>query len=323
MRATAAEPPATVLDFDFMTGACAPARSFHEECIDTGWRSAAAKLRLDDKGPAAYIEAYKTYKGPRKAGTYFLRKHLGLRLNALKRGMVADPSVTPEFLAHITAERCPVTLKPLSFDSRGQSGLNPSIDRLVNEVGYLAGNLCVLSQHANRAKGDKSFEEVAQIASAGEPQDGLQPVEWMRMASLMYGAWARAFKRQDPYLLPLAAIAGGGMFMSTSQTVQLMLTRHFSAGMDHDGFTQVWLQMTRAAGCEEAAFLALRDELVQALAEVEHAGDAWLRSSVFEAFVSWYGVCRDTVNGELLSLLQRHQSRQPDPLGQRDWPARR
>ena len=32
---------------------------------------------------------------------------------------------------------------------------------------YIAGNICVLSQRANRAKGEKSFEEVAAIASAG------------------------------------------------------------------------------------------------------------------------------------------------------------
>lgn len=125
------------------TSASAPSL-FEQECEAVGRASAAAKLRLDESAPEIYQRAYRKYKGQVARQDYFVRKCLGLRLNAIKRGMVVDPSVTPDHLRYITDGICPVTLEPLEFETRGQSKLNPSVDRLVNDVGYRAGNICVL-----------------------------------------------------------------------------------------------------------------------------------------------------------------------------------
>lgn len=293
-------------------------QAFEQECRALGETCAAAKLRLDKRGPDVYRNAFASYRGPKRFPPYFERKWLSLRLSAVKRGMVVDASVTPAFLARITDGRCPVTLEPL--DTQGKSTENPSVDRLVNEVTYLAGNVCVLSLRANRAKGELSFEQVARLAQAGESNAGLAPIEWMRMASLMYGAWSRAYKQSDPYLLPLAAIPGPGMFMSTSQVVQLLLTRHFSTGSDHVVAADRWLEMTRSSGCRDEVFISLKDLLASALAEEDHAGDAWLHGDVFEAFVRWYRACQDAVIVEVETLLLQHQERQGSPVTSRNWP---
>lgn len=294
--------------------------TFEEECQEVGRACAAARMRLDLKGPEAFKKAFGAYRGPRAAvHDYFVRKWLSLRLSALKRGMVVDRTVTSDLLRRVVPHRCPVTLE--LFDFVGKSPRNPSIDRLVNEVTYLAGNVCALSLRANRAKGESTFEEVAAIAQAGVHRDGLAPVEWMRMASLMYGAWARAFKHSDPYLLPLAAVPGPGMFMSTSQVVQLLLTRHYGSGAERSEATGRWLSLTRDAGAGEELFLGLQATLAAALRDEEdHPGNAWLHPPVFDAFVIWYKEASHAVIPALEELLERHQGRLSDPVASLDWP---
>jgi hypothetical protein len=293
-------------------------KSFERECLELGRASAAAKLRLDVRGPEPYRKAFESYRGPKAIPSYFERKRLSLRLSAVKRAMVVDPTITAEFLARITDGRCPVTHEVL--DIEGRSPNNPSVDRLVNEVTYIAGNICVLCIRANRAKAELTFEQVAEIAQSGEPSSGLEPVEWMRLASLMYGAWARAQKRADPYLLPLAAIPGRGLFMSTSQVVQMLLTRHATAGSDEAAVLERWLGLTEEGGGTEQHFLDFFAALRAALAEERHPGNAWLHGHVFEGFVHWYSECRGAVAPAVESLLQAYQSRVNDPVAVLDWP---
>ena len=191
------------------------------ECRALAVACAKGGLRVDKKCPPAFAQAYKSFRGEKGHLEYFDRKWLSLRLNAVKRGMILDQTVTADFLKLITPSHCPVTLEP--FDIDGKSGQNPSVDRLVNEGTYAAGNLGILSVRANRAKGEKSFEEVAQLACAGEDAGGLSAVEWARLASLMYGAWSVAVRKKDCYLVPLATLPGRHMFTTTSQVVQQLL----------------------------------------------------------------------------------------------------
>ena len=293
--------------------------SFIVECISIGRESAAAGLRMDKKAPAAYRDGFLAYQGPKTSLTYFEGKLLSLRLSAVRRGMQVDKTVTAQLLERITDGRCPVTLERFRWGG-GPSPRNPSVDRLVNEVSYRAGNICMLSQRANRAKAELSFEQVAQLAQAGETHAELSAVEWMRLASLMYGAWAQAYRESDPYLLPLAAIPGSGMFMSTSQVVQLLLTRHLGSGESSNVATQRWLEMTRQAECAEDMFLMLRDLLAAALAKERYAGDAWLHGAVFDAFVNWYRLCKHVVATEVEALLGEHQERVSDPVANTEWP---
>ena len=296
---------------------------FPKECQDLGIAYAQARLKLRSDAPALCQLAFKSFRGQaRKEDDYFVRKWLGVRLNAVKRGMVVDPSVTPEFLRYITSDICPVTLEPLDFGTKGQSRMNPSLDRLVNEVGYLAGNICVLSQRANRAKGEMTFEEVVALAQNGDAIHGLEGVEWMRLCSLMYGAWNKAFGQGDPWLMPLAAIPAPGIFMTTPQVVQLLLTR-LAQNEDGDADThRVWHDLTNQAGAPVSRYKDFMQALTQALADEDYEGNAWLHPGVFDAFERWYNPSHKPVLAYVEAVLKVRTERQDNPVASMLWPLR-
>ena len=290
---------------------------FDVECFELGRASAAAGQRLDEKGPKAYKESFAAFRGKTRHPAYVERKLLSLRLSAVKRGMVVDATVTPQHLRKLLVERCPVTLEPFDYGKNGKR--NPSMDRLVNEVSYRAGNICLLSKRANSGKGERSFKEVVELAEEGQPRFGLEGFEWMRLASLMYGAWARAYSMSDPYLVPLAALPGHGIFTSTSQTVQLLLTRQFSPGRDHQRAFARWAEMTHAAACELDVLRVLTEPLLEALTDCPHKGDVWLNPDIFSAFSTWFNRCQHVVVPAIEGRMAELQSKFPEPSAGVDW----
>ena len=65
----------------------------------------------------------------------------------------------------IIPEFCPI-LGIRLIKRRSKSGDNsPSLDRIVPSLGYVPGNVAVISQRANRLKGDGTIEEHRAIAS--------------------------------------------------------------------------------------------------------------------------------------------------------------
>jgi hypothetical protein len=290
---------------------------FERECHELGQLSAQAKLRLDLKGPDVYRQAFDAYRGPTSRKPYFERKWLSLRLSAIKRGMVVDSSVTPSFLASITGWLCPVTLQMFCRDARSPD--NPSVDRLANEFTYVAGNICVLSRRANRAKGERCFEDVLRLAKAEQHCDGLTPQEWSRLASLMYGAWARQ-RQDDPYLVPLAALPPPNVFITTSQLTQSLLTYYYSSPERHAEGTALFLRITQAAGCGASLFDELREKLTAGLAVEQYAGDAWLRPDVFRALTVWFDACRPSLVPLMERLADRRTAQVADPVATLEWP---
>ena len=283
----------------------APTANFNLECQSLGVACAKSKLRLDDKAPQAFKSAYLSFRGPKSFPNYFERKWLSLRLSAVKRGMVLDSKVDSTFLERITPGRCPVTLEPFATDSK--SPRNPSVDRLVNEGTYAAGNIGMFSIRANRAKGSKTFEEVATIAASGVSADGLEPIEWMRMATLMYGAWSISVRGCDPYLLPLATYPGPKMFTAQSQNVQWLLMRHCRNEVWPDSM-KIWIQATVDAGSSADKFLQFAQLLKAAVDEEEYPPSSWLVPGVFDGFVVWYNECASTITPLMQSFRQKYQS---------------
>ncbi len=274
-------------------------------------------MRLDPRGSDAYRRAHEAYRGPTSRKPYFERKWLSLRLSAVKRGMVVDDSVTPRFLASITGWTCPVTLQMFSRDARSPD--NPSVDRLANEFTYVAGNICVLSQRANRAKGERCFEEVLRLARAEHDGDGLAPREWSRLASLMYGAWARQ-RNADPYMVPLAALPPPNVFITISQLTQSLLTYYYSSPARFAEGTTLFLRVTQAAGCSASVFNELRERLTAGFAVEQHAGDVWLRPDVFGALSVWFDACRLSIVPLMECLADRRTAQVADPVATLEWP---
>jgi hypothetical protein len=63
---------------------------------------------------------------------------------------------------------CPVLGIPIVLGAR-RSDNSPSLDRLVPEKGYVPGNVRVISDKANRIKGDRSISQLEEKAVTGSP----------------------------------------------------------------------------------------------------------------------------------------------------------
>lgn len=66
----------------------------------------------------------------------------------------------------VIPERCPVLDIPLKPEGnrRGRCDDSPSLDRMVPELGYVKGNICVISWRANTLKRDATADELRRVA---------------------------------------------------------------------------------------------------------------------------------------------------------------
>ncbi|WP_018436860.1 hypothetical protein [Paraburkholderia atlantica] len=274
-------------------------QSYLEECGILGALCAQYGFRRDEKGPAEMLAAYDTYQGPKsKQPRYFFTKWVGLRINAVKRGFVVDSSVTPTTLREITGSHCPIS--HVAFAFKGQSPANPSIDRLLNDGTYALANLAVLAQRVNRAKGDKSFEQIVDIAQRSETVDGLSPKEWARLASLMCGGWCMA-SGEEQLVFPLAVIPPRHLFTPTAQLVQLMLTRWCVAERFDRARPQLFARLRACAASEagERSFDRMVKLIFPAIESEQHIADIWLQPELFGAFLEWYRASHERVEAML------------------------
>lgn len=60
----------------------------------------------------------------------------------------------------VIPEMCPVLGIPFSFSEKE---LSPSLDRKINELGYIKGNVFIITKRANRLKSDASIHELEKI----------------------------------------------------------------------------------------------------------------------------------------------------------------
>lgn len=74
--------------------------------------------------------------------------------------ITADDTLIPE--------KCPLLGIPLARSAGFRSASSPSLDRVRPELGYVPGNVWVISYRANMIKNDASLEELKQIAAALE-----------------------------------------------------------------------------------------------------------------------------------------------------------
>lgn len=78
-------------------------------------------------------------------------KKLGIAFNITKYDIVI-----PNF--------CPILGIPIVLNvGNGRSPSSPSLDRVDNSKGYIKGNICVISDRANRLKGDGTIENFEKL----------------------------------------------------------------------------------------------------------------------------------------------------------------
>lgn len=113
----------------------------------------------------------------------FKAKWLQLRLGALRRQKRFSPEITADYLRRIELLNCPVTGVPLTHSTR--SDTDWSVDRCNNDLGYVVGNIIIVSTRVNNIKGDLTLAEIRNRATRPEGCDGLSHEEWNRLLAIV------------------------------------------------------------------------------------------------------------------------------------------
>lgn len=146
----------------------------------------------------------------------YLRKLLNLKVNAFARKIPVSSALSVDYLRSITVQVCPVSGVKLTQGTMTDSDW--SIDRLDNGLGYVPGNLCIVSTRVNTLKGSLDLgalhaQVLANFNNLGldglvlNLPCGLRGLEGLRIASLMAGPQANARGRLNRYA-PLAMATG-------------------------------------------------------------------------------------------------------------------
>jgi hypothetical protein len=206
--------------------------------FEIGWDYAHHRLTPP---PEALAEGHPVRQGWRAGAATFgtrtlkatpaVRKWLQLRLSAWRRGKPFEGTqVTPNFLAQIEVERCPVTRVALTHASG--AGSDASVDRVCNHAGYAAGNLAVISTRANEAKADLSCRDaltvVKQLEASGlDTLDGLNALQWSRLAVLM--SYVTPMAHDEAACLPLLVLPPNRLrLLNPVQALQAVVTLAFT-----------------------------------------------------------------------------------------------
>ena len=151
---------------------------------------------------------------------------LALRTHAWARGRsFEDIQLTPHHLAQLDTTHCPITRELLGDDNR-------SIDRVRDDAGYAAGNLAVMSQRANRAKGSRNRQALLDMASscAAGPITrigGLDEAQWQRLAVL--SSFVTPLRHEDAAQIPLRVLPPNRMrLFNPIQALQALVTRQLA-----------------------------------------------------------------------------------------------
>ena len=85
-------------------------------------------------------------------------------------------NLTKEYLESIWTDTCPVFGIPLEVNSTpGANDNNPNVDRIVPELGYVVGNVQIISGKANRMKNDGSLADLERLVEFMQQQRTQQP----------------------------------------------------------------------------------------------------------------------------------------------------
>lgn len=85
-----------------------------------------------------------------------------VKTRAKKKGLPFN--LTKDYLRSITPTHCPVLGILLESGMGNKTDNSPSIDRIIPELGYVEGNVIIVSYKANRLRSDATPSELKQVA---------------------------------------------------------------------------------------------------------------------------------------------------------------
>ncbi|HEY8025869.1 MAG TPA: hypothetical protein VIF60_14985 [Burkholderiaceae bacterium] len=213
-----------------------------------------------------------------------IRKWLQLRLGAFARNRAFDESVTPDMIMKIDVVECPILRVPLTHST--QLPTDWSVDRLNNDGAYAIHNLAVMSSQANEAKGSFSFDDVWRHAQLPHSTAGLEPMQWLRLASVMLGP---CYVDRDGLIptIPLAAPIPLHTARFPTQIIQQLFTMMSRRLSDKNVLLKHFKRACKTERSRDGLF-QLCDALHFGLKEVTYPCDVWLDARVMQAFVAWH-----------------------------------
>lgn len=199
------------------------------QAYDLGWDYATFDRNVPDDASQSFCDGYRAFrhgdkKTTQKPGKY-VRKWLQVRFGALSRGKQFSLDISPEYIEKITpaSGNCPVTELPLTF-ATGES-TDWSVDRANNDRGYVRGNILIMSQAANAAKGARSLDEIKALANHDASTEGLAAAQWDKMARLIEPAFGDAFEDVNPIQMLVGQPIALGMPVSPLASFQVAVSR--------------------------------------------------------------------------------------------------
>lgn len=197
---------------------------------DIGYDYAKYGLGIPIDSPGAVVEGFKEgqhfFSKHHEPSTKYERKLVRLRLSAYRRNRVIDSMVTPTFLQSIDVKYCPITR--IELTSGTGKDTDATVDRVFNGGGYAIGNITIMSQRANKAKGNLLPQQILEIAQHGdEHATGLNTIEWLRLACLTALSAPPDYPQSH---LPLFVYPPNGIFLSNGFTLIQQCTSAIAAG---------------------------------------------------------------------------------------------
>lgn len=99
-------------------------------------------------------------KDPKKA--WAVSATGGAKARARAAGLAFD--LDKEYVRALAPDVCPVFGTKFVFTGKARSGDSPSIDRIRPELGYVRGNVAVISMKANAIKSNATAAEIRRVA---------------------------------------------------------------------------------------------------------------------------------------------------------------
>lgn len=118
-----------------------------------GWCKKCSELQRSDKRTELKVVDPKGFKANILCmGTRKRANHLGIPFD-----------LTKEFILSILPDRCPVFNTPLKYDNTKMSDDSPSLDKFLPELGYVIGNVRIISNKANALKRNGTTEDIRKL----------------------------------------------------------------------------------------------------------------------------------------------------------------
>lgn len=194
----------------------------------------AANTLVDGHPVRAGFESGRSCFGARTLrATPAVRHWLALRMHAWNQGIGFDAChVTPHLLERLHAGVCPVTRRALAAFGQACGPAakreEPAVLRVDGRLGYVPGNLAVVSAPVITALAGRGFHEVVEVVRAleasGEPErSGLSLAAWSRLAVLL--SLRAPLPHAEAARLPLLVTPPPRVpLVNPAQALQLMLT---------------------------------------------------------------------------------------------------